>query len=134
MEWNAYLVAIRFASDTARVHIIERRYLEPPNTTGRYSSIKTCYGVELKTSFDESQQEIDCETCVKPAGLLEAILVWMARKYDYRQPHWNGQTKRGMARESQKDGGVSTQSTSLPGFASGLHETPSTGLYAGATG
>jgi hypothetical protein len=62
---HTLLVAIRLASDAARVHIIERRYLEPPKTTGRYSSIKTCCGVELTTPFDEWQQEdIYCETCV----------------------------------------------------------------------
>lgn len=65
MEWNDHLVALRLASDAARIHIIERRYIEPPNNAGRYSCIQTCCGIELKTSFDQCQQEeIDCETCV----------------------------------------------------------------------
>jgi hypothetical protein len=65
MEWNTYLVAIRLASDAARVHIIERRYLEPQNTAWRYASIKTYCGIELAAPFGECQQEdIDCETCV----------------------------------------------------------------------
>lgn len=65
MEWDAHLTAIRPASDAAKVHIIERRYLEPQNTAWRYASIKTYCGIELAAPFDECQQEdIDCETCV----------------------------------------------------------------------
>lgn len=65
MEWNLHLAAIRLASDATRVHIIERRYLEPQNTAWRYASTKTYCGIELNTSLDECQQEeIDCETCV----------------------------------------------------------------------
>lgn len=65
MEWNAYLVAIRFALDAARVHIIERHYLEPTGAAYRYTNIKTCCGVELTSPYDECQQEeIDCDTCV----------------------------------------------------------------------
>ncbi|MBZ0284996.1 MAG: hypothetical protein K8L97_29945 [Anaerolineae bacterium] len=65
MEWNAYLVAIRLASDAGQVHIIERHYLEPTGAAYRYVNIKTCCGVELTTPFDECQQEdINCETCV----------------------------------------------------------------------
>ncbi|MEP6985743.1 MAG: hypothetical protein ABI970_09105 [Chloroflexota bacterium] len=45
-------------------NIVERRYLEPPNIAGRYSSIKTCCGIELVAPFDECQEEDnDCETC-----------------------------------------------------------------------
>jgi hypothetical protein len=65
MEWNAYLVAIRLASDAARVHIIERHYLEPPAAAYRYVSIKACCGVEVTAPFDECQrEEIDCEVCI----------------------------------------------------------------------
>lgn len=65
MEWNAYLVAIRLASDAARVHIIERRYLEPTRATYQYTNIKTCCGVELTTPYNECQhEEVNCETCV----------------------------------------------------------------------
>ena len=65
MEWNEHLVAIRLASDAARVHIIERRYLEPTGAAYQYTNIKTYCGVELTIPFDECQQEeINCETCV----------------------------------------------------------------------
>ncbi|MEO8609310.1 MAG: hypothetical protein ABI690_15570 [Chloroflexota bacterium] len=65
MEWNAYLAAIRLASDAAKVHIIERHYLEPTGAAYRYTNIKTCCGVELTTPFDKCQQEdVNCETCV----------------------------------------------------------------------
>jgi hypothetical protein len=65
MEWNAHLVAIRLASDAARVHIIERHYLEPNGATYRYVNIKPYCGVELTTPYDECQQaEINCETCI----------------------------------------------------------------------
>ncbi|MDX1991998.1 MAG: hypothetical protein SF029_06400 [bacterium] len=65
MEWNAYLVAIRLASDAARIHIIERRYLEPTGAAYQYTHIKTCCGIELTTPYDEChQEEVNCETCV----------------------------------------------------------------------
>lgn len=65
MEWKEHLVAIRLASDAARVHIIERHYLEPTGAAYRYTNIKTCCGIELTTPYDECQQaEINCETCV----------------------------------------------------------------------
>jgi len=65
MEWKEHLVAIRLASDAARVHIIERSYLEPTGAAYRYTNIKTCCGVELTSPYDECQQEeIDCDTCV----------------------------------------------------------------------
>jgi len=57
MEWNAYLVAIRLASDAARVHIVERRYLEPTGAAYQYVNIKTCCEVELTSPCDECQQE-----------------------------------------------------------------------------
>lgn len=65
MEWKEHLVAIRLASDAARVHIIERSYLEPTGAAYRYTNIKTFCGVELTSRYDECQQaEINCETCV----------------------------------------------------------------------
>jgi hypothetical protein len=65
MEWKEHLVAIRLASDAARVHIIERRYLEPTGAAYQYTHIKACCGVELTNPYDECQQEeINCETCV----------------------------------------------------------------------
>ncbi|MCB9451456.1 MAG: hypothetical protein H6672_08450 [Anaerolineaceae bacterium] len=65
MEWKEHLVAIRLASDAARVHIIERHYLEPTGAAYQYTNIKTYCGVELTTPYDECQQaEINCETCV----------------------------------------------------------------------
>jgi hypothetical protein len=65
MERKEHLVAIRLASDAARVHIIERSYLEPTGAAYRYTNIKTCCGVELTTPYNECQQEeIDCDSCV----------------------------------------------------------------------
>ncbi len=106
MEWNAYLVAIRLASDAATVHIIERRYLEPTGDSYQYVNIKTCCGVELTTPFDEIpaggyQLRNMRHKGREAAGIREEILVWMERKKGCQNLYWNGQAGRGMARESQ---------------------------------